>query len=121
MLNVNKADVEQMVEIIEYILSNEGKVTVERLMKECNLTFDEYRLMSALCMPAIRRKNELVTMKSKAAYFKGAYTKEKAERKNMEQAMLMAKDYLDRKFASKQASVIKSEEQEAAENGEGLS
>lgn len=118
MLNINKADVEQMVEIIEYILENDCKVSINHLLKDCNLTFDEYRLMSALSMPAIRRKNELGNMKARAAYFKGMYLKEKAEREKTDEVLRMAKDYLDRKFAIKPATVIKTAEQEAAEHGD---
>lgn len=98
MLNVNRADVEQMVNIIEYILDKDNKVSVDQLMKDNGLTFEEYRLMSALAMPAIHRKNDLVRVKSKGAYYKGVYLKEKHERERLEDALRMAYDYLDRYF-----------------------
>lgn len=98
MLNVNRADVEQMVKIIDYILDNEDKVTVEQLMADCGLTFEEYRLMSALAMPAIRRKNEMARVRAKGSYYKGVYIREKHERERLEDAMRMAHDYLNRYF-----------------------
>lgn len=98
MLNINRADVEQMVKIIEYILDKEDKVTVDQLMKDNGLTFEEYRLMSALAMPAIRRKNDLGRVKSKGAYYKGVYIREKHERERLEDALRMAHDYLNRYF-----------------------
>ena len=117
MLNINKADVEQLVEIMEYILEKEGTVSVEKLMKDNGLTFEEYRLVSALTMPAIRRKNDFANMKAKAAYFKGVYLKEKYEREKTEEVLQIAKEYLDRKLSQKQKAVIKNSEQEAEENG----
>ena len=98
MLNINRADVDQMVKIIEYILDKEDKVTVDELMKDNGLTFDEYRLMSALAMPAIRRKNELSSVKAKGSYYKGAYIREKHERERLEDALWMAHEYLNRYF-----------------------
>ena len=117
MLNINRADVEQIVGIIEYILLHENTVTIDQLMKDCNLTFEEYRLMSALCMPAIRRKNDLGNMRARAAYYKGMYTQTKAELDKVNEAMRTAKDYLDRRFSQKPRPVIKNEEE--AEDGYG--
>lgn len=101
MLNVNRADVEQMVKIIDYILDNEDKVTVEQLMADCGLTFEEYRLMSALAMPAIRKKNEYKGAKVRAMYYKTAYNKEKAEREKLDDMLMTAKGWLDRRFRNK--------------------
>lgn len=101
MLNINRADVEQMVKIIEYILDNEDKVTVEQLMANCGLTFEEYRLMSALAMPAIRKKNEYKGTKVRAMYYKTVYNKEKAEREKLDEMLIMAKGWLDRRFKNK--------------------
>ena len=101
MLNVNRADVEQMVKIIDYILENEDKVSVEQLMADCGLTFEEYRLMSALSMPAIRKKNEYKGAKVRAMYYKTAYNKEKAEREKLDEMLMTAKGWLDRRFRHK--------------------
>ena len=101
MLNVNRADVEQMVKIIDYILENEDKVSVEQLMADCGLTFEEYRLMSALAMPAIRKKNEYKSAKVRAMYYKTVYAKEKAEREKLDEMLMMAKGWLDRRFKNK--------------------
>lgn len=101
MLNVNRADVEQMVKIIDYILDNEDKVTVEQLMADCGLTFEEYRLMSALAMPAIRKKNEYKGAKVRDMYYKTVYNKEKAEREKLDDMLMTAKGWLDRRFKNK--------------------
>ena len=101
MLNANRADVDQMVKIIDYILENEDKVSVEQLMADCGLTFEEYRLMSALSMPAIRKKNEYKGAKVRAMYYKTAYAKEKAEREKLDDMLMMAKGWLDRRFKNK--------------------
>ena len=98
MLNINRADVEQIIKIIEYILDKEDKVTVDQLMRDNGLTFEEYRLMSALAMPAIRRKNDLGRVKAKGAYYKGMYIREKHERERLEDALKMAHDYLNKYF-----------------------
>ena len=101
MLNANRADVDQMVKIIDYILENEDKVSVEQLMADCGLTFEEYRLMSALAMPAIRKKNEYKGAKVRAMYYKTAYAKEKAEREKLDDMLMTAKGWLDRQFRTK--------------------
>lgn len=98
MLNINRADVEQMVRIIEYIVENEEKVSVEKLLAECGLKFDEYRLMSALAMPTIRKKNEMRSWRSKAYVYKNLYANEKQEREKLDEVLMMAKDYLDRRY-----------------------
>ena len=107
MLNVNRADVEQMVKIIDYILDNEDKVTVEQLMADCGLTFEEYRLMSALAMPAIRKKNEYKGARVRAMYYKTAYAKEKAEREKLDDMLMTAKGWLDRRFKERPVNEIK--------------
>lgn len=107
MLNVNRADVEQMVKIIEYILDNEDKVTIDKLMADCGLTFEEYRLMCALAMPAIRKKNEYKGAKVRAMYYKTAYNKEKAEREKLDDMLMTAKGWLDRRFKAKPINEVK--------------
>ena len=101
MLNINRADVEQRVKIIEYITENEEKGSVDKLLADCGLTFEEYRLMSALAMPAIRKKNEYKGAKVRAMYYKTAYNKEKAEREKLDDMLMTAKWWLDRRFKNK--------------------
>ena len=98
MLNINRADVEQMVKIIEYITENEEKVNVDKLLADCGLTFDEYRLMSALSMPTIRKKNDMRAWRSKAYVYKKLYNSEKQEREKLDELLLMAKGYLDKRY-----------------------
>lgn len=102
MLNINRADVNQMVKIIEYITENEEKVSVDKLLADCGLTFDEYRLMSALSMPTIRKKNDMRAWRSKAYVYKKLYDSEKQEREKLDELLdellLMAKGYLDKRY-----------------------
>lgn len=101
MLNVNRADVEQMAKIIDYILDNGDRVSVEQLMADCGLTFEEYRLMCTLAMPAIRKQNEYKGARVRAMYYKTAYGKEKAEREKLDDMLMTAKGWLDRRFMNK--------------------
>lgn len=101
MLNINRADVEQMVKIIEYITENEEKVSVDKLLADCGLTFDEYRLMSALSMPTIRKKNDMRSWRSKAYVYKNLYNSEKQEREKLDDMLMTAKGWLDRRFKNK--------------------
>ena len=98
MLNINRADVNQMVKIIEYITEKEEKVNVDKLLADCGLTFDEYRLMSALSMPTIRKKNDMRAWRSKAYVYKKLYNSEKQEREKLDELLLMAKGYLDKRY-----------------------
>ena len=106
MLNVNRADVEQMAKIIDYLLDNGDKVSVEQMMADCGLTFEEYRLMCALAMPAIRKQNEYKGARVRAMYYKTAYGKEKAEREKLDEMLMMAKGWLDRRFRTVEKEVV---------------
>lgn len=106
MLNVNRADVEQMAKIIDYLLDNGDKVSVEQMMADCGLTFEEYRLMSALAMPAIRKQNEYKGARVRAMYYKTVYAKEKAEREKLDEMLMMAKGWLDRRFRTVEKEVV---------------
>lgn len=106
MLNINRADVEQMAKIIDYILDNGDKVSVEQLMADCGMTFEEYRMMCALAMPAIRKQNEYKGARVRAMYYKTAYGKEKAEREKLDEMLMMAKGWLDRRFRTVEKEVV---------------
>ena len=67
-------------------------------MADCGLTFEEYRLMSALSMPTIRKKNEMRSWRSKAYVYKNLYNSEKQEREKLDELLLMAKGYLDKRY-----------------------
>lgn len=59
MVKLTREQVKELVDAIEYMLAHEGTVSVATLMKELAIEdFDDYRNLSALCMPAIRKKNE---------------------------------------------------------------
>ena len=118
MQNISKKDVERMVGIIEYIVSNDTKVSVDQVMKDCDLTFEEYRLMSALAMPTIRRRNDYLSVKSMASRYKALWNQEKADRERTDEVLAVAKNYLDRRFAAKPKAVVKSVEEEAMEHGD---
>lgn len=103
MLNVNRADVEQMVKIIEYITENEERSSVEQVMADCGLSFDEYRLMSRLSMPTIRKKNEYNGMKVRATYYKAALERLRVNDKELDGLLEAVKKYLDRRFKEDKA------------------
>lgn len=117
MLNINRADVEQMVKIIEYILDNESRVSIDQLMHDNGLTFEEYRMMSALAMPAIKRRNMYYTAKAQMNYYKSAYNKALDEREKLDEALKIAQDFLGRHFAPKPRAVVRNPEE--ADDGNG--
>jgi hypothetical protein len=57
--------------------------------------------MSALAMPAIRKKNEYKGARVRAMYYKTVYAKEKAEREKLDDMLMTAKGWLDRRFKNK--------------------
>ena len=118
MLNINRADVEQLVKMIEYLLDNESKVSIDQLMHDNGLTFEEYRLVSALAMPAIKRRNMYYTAKAQMSYYKSAYNKALDEREKLDDVLKLAQDFLERHFAPKPRAVVRNPE-EVPEDGDG--
>lgn len=117
MVKLTREQVKELVDAIEYMLAHEGTVSVATLMKELAIEdFDDYRNLSALCMPAIRKKNEMMAYKVSAAQYKGLYNKERQDRVVTDEMLKVAYDYLDRRFKSKRP-IVKTKEEDA-EDGE---
>ena len=117
MVKLTREQVKELVDAIEYMLAHEGTVSVATLMKDLEIEdFDDYRNLSALSMPAIRKKNEMMAFKVSAAQYKGLYNKERQERMVTDEMLRLAYDYLDRRFKSKRP-IVKTVEEDA-ENGE---
>lgn len=94
MVKLTKEDAKELVEFMEYLMDNESSITVEKLMKKYDISFEEYRLLCDLTMPAIRRKNELSNMKARATYYKTARNKYRDKLEKVEDALGMAHQYL---------------------------
>ena len=93
MVKLTKEDVKELVEFMEYLMDNESKIMIGQLMKKYDISFDEYRLLCDLTMPAIRRKNELSNMKARATYFKTDRNKYRDKLEKVEDALGMAHQY----------------------------
>ena len=70
MLDLTKNDVDKIVDSIEYLVRYQDKRTVARMMKDCDLTFDEYRIVCDLAMPTIREHSDTLSAKHSLAYWK---------------------------------------------------
>lgn len=93
MIKLTKDDVKELVGFMEYLMDNESKIMVSELMKKFGITFDDYRLLCDLTMPAIRRKNELSNMKARCTYFKTARNKYRDKLEKVEDALGIAHQY----------------------------
>ena len=76
MIEINAKDRDKLVNAMEYLLNNSDRTTVAKMMKECGLNFEEYRLVCDLCMPAIRQQNAYRAAKQSLNYYKGEFNKE---------------------------------------------
>lgn len=93
MVKLTKEDVKELVGFMEYLMDNESKIMIGQLMKKYDISFEEYRLLCDLAMPAIRRKNELSNMKARATYYKTARNKYRDKLEKVEDALGMAHQY----------------------------
>ena len=71
MIDMSAQDIQRAVNAMEYILAHGQIRTIERTLKDCDITFREYRLLSELMMPAIRQQNEASIYKHSSTYYKG--------------------------------------------------
>ena len=76
MLNLTKDDVDKIVYSIEYLVRYQDKRTVARMMKDCDLTFDEYRIVCDLAMPTIREHSDTLSAVHSMRYWKNLLTKQ---------------------------------------------
>ena len=119
MVKLTREQAKDLVEKMEFFLDNEGTMTVSELMKKLDIEdFDDYRRLSELCMPAIRRKNDAVSYRVSAAQYKGLYHKERQDRVVIDEVLKAAMEYLERRFRNRKPVIIKPEEQEDVEDGE---
>lgn len=116
MVKLTREQVKELVEAMEVFLAHEATMSVSDLMHKLGIDFEEYRVLSDLCMPAIRRKNEAMSYRVSASQYKGLYNREKLERVKTDEVLQVAYNYLYNRFSRK--PVIKTVEQEATENGE---
>lgn len=95
MIELTRQDVRELVEFMEFFIENESIITIDDLMKKYDITFDEYRILSALCMPAIRRNNERKNILANTNYYKGAKKKLEEKLKEAEKALILAQKYVN--------------------------
>ena len=108
MVKLTRKEIDELVYDMEYLLENEAKISVSELCKNLGITFEDYRTLSDLTMPAIRMKNEMGNVRMRAAYYKGVYTAAKNDLDKLDEVMHMAKCFLDRRYAQKPKPVMKS-------------
>lgn len=75
-MEMSKADRERIVYAIEYLLSYADTRPIARMQKDCGLTFDEYRLVCDLAMPAMRQQSLFRAAKQSLNYHKGVFNNE---------------------------------------------
>ena len=73
MIDIDIKDRQRIVRVIEYLVEHGDNRTVERLCKECGVTFQEYRVICDIAMPAIRQHADVIIHKHRAAFYKGRY------------------------------------------------
>ena len=76
MIEISGQDRKKLIDAMEYLLNNSDRTTVAKMMKDCNLNFDEYRLVCDLCMPAIRQQSMFRSAKQSLNYYRGEFNKE---------------------------------------------
>ena len=79
MLDMTKDDLDKIVNGVEYLLSYADTRPVARMMKDCGLTFDEYRLVCDIAMPAIRQQSQYRAAKQSLNYYKGVFNNQVAQ------------------------------------------
>lgn len=73
MIDIDIKDRRRIVKTIEYLIEHGDNRTVERLCKECGVTFGEYRIICDIAMPTIRQHADVIIHKHRAAFYKGRY------------------------------------------------
>ena len=76
MFDISKDDRDRIVDAIEYLVRYQDMRTVARMMKDCNLTWDEYRIVCDLAMPTIREHSATLSAVHSMRYWKNLLTKQ---------------------------------------------
>ena len=88
MIEMSNSDRKRAVNAMEYMIKHMDSVTIEQIMKDCNITFQEYRILSELMMPAVRSKSLQAHYRIKAGLYKRRI-------KDMNYKLAKANDALD--------------------------
>lgn len=94
MLNLTKEDAKRYKEMIYWLLENESKMTIDSMLKKFDLTFDEYRIVCDLAIPALASQNESRQMRAKATSIKMHYDKVKHQKKEAESILKEALNWI---------------------------
>ena len=73
MIEINRKDRQRIVRAIEYLVEHGDNKTVDDMLKQCGITFEEYRAICDIAMPTIRQHADVIIHKHRAAFYKGRY------------------------------------------------
>ena len=121
MLPVNRKQIDMLVNMMEYLMKNESTMEIEKLNADLGISFEEYRNLSALCMPAIRYKNQVNGLKQRYGTYKQMYRRLKGQMVYAEKALREAMKYVTVKENMNNpivVSILQEEEREKEESEE---
>ena len=75
MIEIDRKDRQRIVRAIEYLVEHGDNKTVDDMLKQCGITFEEYRVICDIAMPAIRQHADVIIHKHRAAFYKGRYNR----------------------------------------------
>ena len=75
MIEIDRKDRQRIVRAIEYLVEHGDNKTVDDMLKQCGITFKEYRAICDIAMPAIRQHADVIIHKHRAAFYKGRYNR----------------------------------------------
>jgi len=73
MIEIDRKDRQRIVRAIEYMVEHGDNKTVGDMLKQCGITFEEYRAICDIAMPAIRQHADVIIHKHRAAFYKRRY------------------------------------------------
>jgi len=74
-IDIDIKDRKRIVKAIEYLIEHGDNRTVGDMLKQCGITFEEYRAICDIAMPAIRQHADVIIHKHRAAFYKGRYNR----------------------------------------------
>ncbi len=89
MIEINRNDRQRIVRAIEYLVEHGDNKTINDMLKQCGITFEEYRAICDIAMPTIRQHADVIIHKHRAAFYKGRYNRK------LKEAEMLLKKYQD--------------------------
>lgn len=75
MIEMSVVDRRRAVKAMEYLMEYGEKCDIGTLMHDCNITFEEYRVVSELAMPLLRVYSTRDNNRIRAGMYKGAFNR----------------------------------------------